>query len=416
MNKRKRLRVDEVARIARDSEAWGQTYWDDVVRGLALRCSKKGHCAWIVMRRVRGERRPTRITIGNADRMRLGRAREEAKLVIEDMDAGRNPLEKRRAERRERALKAHEAGGLKRQVDLYAAQVGPKLRSAADLQRVFDDIIVPAWGALMPRDVRRRNVMELLEKVEQERGPASRRRVLSVVRGFFNWYALRDDGFTSPVIRGMVTHRANARDRILTDDEIRALWAACDETRPLLFGKIVRLLLLTGQRRLEIGEARWDEIKDGVLVIPAARYKTKVEHKVPLSEAVQAILAEVPKHSDFIFSAQGDLPLRGYGKPKKLLDQRMLARLREAKKGDAELTPWTLHDLRRTARSLMARAGVRPDHAERVLGHLIRGVERVYDRHRYEAEKAEALTALAKLLARITSGQSAQVVPLRTAR
>ncbi len=413
--KRKRLRVDEVARIAKDSEAWGRRYWDDVVRGLVLRVSKKGHCAWVVMRRVRGERRPTRITIGNAARMRLERAREEARRVLEDMDAGVNPMQKRRAERRERALKAQDVGGLKAQARLYLAQVSPELRSAARLQRVFDDIIVPAWGNLSPRDVRRRNVMDLLDKIEKERGPASRRGVLSIMRRFFNWYALRDDGFTSPIIKGMETYRNKARARILNDDELRALWVACDEAKPRVFGKIVRVLLLTGQRRLEIGEALWGEIKDGVLVVPPERYKTGVEQRVPLSEAVQAILADVPKHSDFIFSVLGDLPFRGYARSKSDLDERMLAHLRKAKGDEAELPNWTLHDLRRTARSLMARAGVRPDHAERVLGHLIRGVERVYDRHTYEKEKAEALTALAELIARIVSGQSAEVVQFRAA-
>ncbi|MCW5772056.1 MAG: tyrosine-type recombinase/integrase [Rhodospirillaceae bacterium] len=414
--KRKRLTLRIVdATGQRDRDAGWETHWDDGVRGLALRCSPTGHRAWLVMRRVRGESRPTRIVIGNAEFMPLDRARAEAKRVLADMDAGVNPLAKRRQERARRQAEAQAAGEFKRQAELYMRQVSPGMRSAADLRRVFEATLIPAFGARRLNDVRRRDVMELLDEIKEKRGPGAARRTLTVARGFFNWFALRDEGFTSPIVRGMGRDNVSrARDRILTDAEIVAMWSACDEAQPRAFGTLCKLLLLTGQRRLEIGNARWDEIKDGALVIPASRYKTKIEHRVPLSQPVRGILAGLPRLGDYIITVGGERPLAGLNRPKKHLDSKLLKKLR-ALDPIAELPPWTLHDLRRTARSLMARAGIHQDHAERVLGHVIRGVAGVYDRHRYEEEKAAALDALAMLVERIVVGHTASVTPLRRA-
>jgi len=193
-----------------------------------------------------------------------------------------------------------------------------------------------------------------------------------------------------------------ARDRILADDEIRDLWTAVDAT-PAPYRQIVRLALLTGQRRDEVSRMRWDEIEGDVWTIPAERYKTGRANAVHLTAQAKAVLATLKKaRGQFVFSTtDGKAPFGNLGKAKKALDARIL----EIRKADKRkpMKPWRLHDLRRTARSLLSRAGVLPHVAEQVLGHKIKGVEGVYDRHDYAREKAEALKALGVLVMQITS-------------
>jgi integrase len=227
------------------------------------------------------------------------------------------------------------------------------------------------------------------------------------LRTIFNWYALRDESFVSPIVRGMsrVSWKKIARKRVLTDDEIRTLWRALDMTAPP-FRQLVRLLLLSAQRRDECTKASLTELKGDLWTIPPERYKTELEHTVPLSalameQIAEAVRTDTDKDEDaqrgsYVFSTRhGRAPFNGFSKSKLRLDAEMLRLLREHDR-KADLKPWRLHDLRRTGKTLMSRAGVRPDISERVLGHVIRGVEGVYDQHDYLAEKREALALLAR--------------------
>jgi integrase len=150
--------------------------------------------------------------------------------------------------------------------------------------------------------------------------------------------------------------------------------------------------------------------------IPQERYKTGLELVIPLSDAAQAVLAAMPKIGKvgLVFTTDGKHPLGGFSKFKRAFDAKVLAILRE-RDPEARLPRWTLHDLRRTARSLMSRAGVPADHAERCLGHAIGGVRGTYDRHEYLAEKRHAFAALAALVERIVNPPADNVMPLITA-
>jgi integrase len=198
---------------------------------------------------------------------------------------------------------------------------------------------------------------------------------------------------------------------VRSDTEICDLWAALSRAKvPPCYPRFVRALLLTGQRRTEVARADWREIDGGVWAIPGARYKTKVEHIVPLAAAVQELLGE-PRSAGFVFSTDGGRhAFAGFSKPKRVLD-REITESRKTR-GLPPMPHWTLHDLRRTARSLMSRAGVPADIAERVLGHVIPGVRGVYDRHAYAAEKRDALERLASLVDRIIHPIE-NVVPMR---
>src|SRR5215472_13035869 len=189
-----------------------------------------------------------------------------------------------------------------------------------------------------------------------------------------------------------------ARDRILSDDELRRVWA----TRNGMFGDYIRFLLLSAARRNEVAQMQWAEVDGGDWLLPAARNKTGVELVRPLSKAAQAILQALPKAGKFVW--MGANPMTSFSAYKAAFDKA------SGTKG------WTLHDLRRTARSLMSRAGVPTDHAERCLGHVIGGVRGVYDRHEYHAEKQQAFEALAGIIERIVTGTQAGVVQLKRKR
>jgi integrase len=142
-------------------------------------------------------------------------------------------------------------------------------------------------------------------------------------------------------------------------------------------------MFFTAQRRQEVAEARWDELQDSMWTIPAARYKTKRPNVVPLPEAASVIVAGLPQLGDLLFTTSGTTPFSGFSKAKAHLDEA------------SGVSNWRLHDIRRTARTLMVRIGIRPDIAERVLGHVIPGVAGVYDRYDYLEEKRQALEGLA---------------------
>jgi integrase len=187
-----------------------------------------------------------------------------------------------------------------------------------------------------------------------------------------------------------------ARDRILTDDEIRHLWQAT-KAHPGPFSSLVRFLLLSGCRRGEALFMTRDELNGRDWLIPAARHKSKREFLLPLSKAAAGVLAAMPvigPADGYLFTVNGRSPIGAESKAKARLDKA------------SGVTGWTLHDLRRSARSLMSRAGVPTDHAERAIGHVIPGVRQVYDRHSFKREKQAALEALAREIAAIVGPQS----------
>jgi len=202
-------------------------------------------------------------------------------------------------------------------------------------------------------------------------------------------------------VRGMArtSSKERARARVLSDDELRAVWKAA-EAAAGPFGAFVRFLLLTGARRAEASKLAWDEIIDGVWLLPAARNKVKQELARPLSAVAQSLLAGLSKIGRHAFTYNGTKPFTDFTTQKTRLD------------AACGVKDWTLHDLRRTARSLLSRAGIAPDIAERCLGHVMPGVRGTYDRHDYYDEKKRAFEALAAQIARIVDPQD-NVVAMR---
>jgi integrase len=292
-----------------------------------------------------------------------------------------------------------------------------KLRSADQIKAAFKRLVAPAIGKLGIYDIRRSHVIDMLDEIADESGPAMADLVLAYIRKGFNWYATRDDEFSPPIVKGMARTKTKerARKRVLADDEIRDLWAALEivEDVPACYPRFVKTLLLTATRRNEASDMHERELDGDVWTIPAARYKTKLDHVIPLSAAALKLIGEPEKISGFVFSSTGGKKaFAGFSKPKRELDK-AIALIRESD-GRGPMPQWQLHDLRRSARSLMSRAKVPTDHAERALGHVMGGVRETYDRYEYLDEKRVAFEALAALVSRILSPDDV-VVPLRSA-
>jgi integrase len=378
--------------------------------GFAVRVTSAGTKAFVWFHRVGGK--PHLETLGrwneNAGggtltvRDAIVKCDARAKAVAKGIDKKGNEVDPRpaRTRRREEANQPTEkniSGLLDNFVSRYVKK-DAKLRSAGMIEQVLDRLVKPRIGKIGIYELRRSQVSRMLDEIADENGPRMADLVLAYIRKGFNWYEVNgaDDDFRSPVVRGMARTKPSerARDRILTDDEIRKLWKV-SEASAGPFGAMLRFILLTACRRSEAAEMTRSEVVRGNWTIPAARYKTKTETVLPLSKGAQGVLASIPKAkgTDYIFTT-GKKPIGGFSKFKSKIDEKC---------GFAD---WTIHDLRRTARSLMSRAGVQADHAERALGHVIAGVRATYDRHAYLDEKRTAFEALATLVAKILNPTS----------
>jgi integrase len=370
-------------------------------RGFGVRVTAAGARAFVLNYRLRG--REHRFTIGAWPDWSALRAVREARNLRQRIDRGENPVEDRTFS----PGTASVASMLDDFVARYVRNKNQPLRSADEYESAFKRLVKPRIGKLSVYEVRRSHVNKMLDEIEDSNGPVMADRTLAYLRKAFNWYAARDDQFNVPVVRGMarIKPKERARMRVLSDEEIGIIWPALGGAGT--FGALIKTLLLTAQRRDEIAQMSRKEIGgDAIWEIPAERYKTKRPNFVPLSKAALRVVDAQPKieNCDYVFPSRAKTPFSGFGKSKAAFDKAIRAAMKkQAKKGaKVEALPnWTLHDLRRTAKTLMVRAGVRPDISERVLGHVIAGVEGTYDRHSYVDEKRHALEKLARMIERI---------------
>lgn len=264
------------------------------------------------------------------------------------------------------------------------------LRSASEIRRIMDKELLPRWSDRLFVDVRRRDIAMMLDEIE-ERAPVQADRVLAVLSKMCNWQAARSDEYVSPVVRGMRRSDPNAskRTRILDDREIALFWKA-SANQPV-FGKFVRFALLTGQRRSKVQMLDWSQIDaDGLWHLPYQMNEKPNAEKLPLPDFALNVLGEDWRQckQGLVFTEDGVKPINGFSKCKARLDADI------AELSDIPIKPWVIHDLWRTAKSMMAKCGVARDISERVLGHTIAGVEGVYDQYDYVLEKRVALEKL----------------------
>jgi integrase len=277
----------------------------------------------------------------------------------------------------------------------YIKGDGKALRSVGWREKVLKRLLYPELGAKQIGDIKRSDIVQFLDKIEDENGATMADRTLAVLRKVMNWHASRSDDFRSPIVRGMdrVRQKERARERTLTDDELRAVWRAAEASKGP-FGRLVRFILLTAARRMEAAAMTWGELK-GEWTLPASRNITKVDLVRPLSAEACAVLPAQVDGYDYVFTADGRNPISAFSAFKLTLDKAIFEDLQKQYPEAKPLPNWTLRDLRRTARSLMCRAGVRADHAERCLGRVMPGVRPVYDPYEYLEEKRDAFNKLA---------------------
>jgi integrase len=334
-------------------------------------------------------------TIGPVDLISVDEAREKARAAIKRVQAGKPALEI--------LAKAETFGDVVAEWRTRHLERNG-LRAAREINRLLNVHILPAWGARELVSIRRSDVAALLDLVEDRHGGRSADYCLTIARAIMNWHAARRDDYAPPIVRGMrrqSTH-AQARTRLLDDGEIRRIWIVCE--RLGTYGALIRMLLLTTQRLDKVLTMAWADIDaDGVWRIPNVSKREKPHgRELKLPQLARDLLAASPvlEGNPYVFAGRGQDHINGHSKNKARLDKA------------SGVTGWVVHDLRRTARSLLSRAGVRPDIAERTLGHIQPGVANVYDRHAYFDEKADALAKLAALVERIVHNPSGTVVPL----
>jgi integrase len=409
----------KIGKRAVDSLPIGASLADTEIRGFTARRLPSGLVTYGFRYRDKPSGQARWLSLGlHGQAVTPYQARELARKAAGAVADRRDPVAEQRTERA--AGKRAAAATVDALLDAFLERhVRPKLRTAAAVERALDVYVRPALGGVSIYQLKRSHIAAVLDAVETRGGPVAADHVLAYIRTAFTWWATRDDDFSSPIVRGMARTKGKdrARSRVLTDDEIRELWQALDQggVSPA-YSRLFRALLLTGQRRGEVAGAPWSEIDGDVWTITAERYKTKRPHAVPLTRAVRDLFGEKDAGGrcagdGFCFSNDGGRnPITGFSKAKAALDRQIASR-RKAE-GREGMPPWRLHDLRRTARSLMSRAGVPADVAERVLGHVIPGMRGVYDRHAYEAEKRTALEKLAALVGRIVNPVE-NVIPMR---
>ncbi len=375
-------------------------YPDDLVPGLKVRVSSRGAKSWTFRFRVDGQQR--RMTLGSYPILGLADARELARGHLIKVGAGTDPIaEKQLAEE---ALEIAEREAVTLSVESVIDEFIQKFcveqkenKGVDETRRVFDIDVIPFWGGRDIRSIAKSDVIELRDKVFERGSPVQSNRFLSQMNTFLGWCSSEDKIDFNVAREVKKRGRETRRERVLSDDELKAIWIACEKL-PLPFGQYVRTLTLTAARRSEIANLERDEIMASacLLALPKEKTKTGVTYEVPAGPMAQAIIASLPLHNGrYVFSTtSGRRPISGFSKAKAELDRL------------SGVENWTYHDLRRTADTRMNEMGVKPHVVSAVLSHKVQGIEGVYNHASYRPEKIAAIKRWEAHIKRVLSGKS----------
>jgi integrase len=367
---------------------------DALMRGLYFVIQPSGHRSWCVRYRYNGESR--KFTIGSFPAHPLAEAREEAGRVIRAVDEGRDPQNEKQeiAQRDDIAVVAEQF------MERYSRRQNRAGTVAAN-ERMFRDYILPAWRGRNIQDIKKRDIVALIEDVAGK-FPVAANRVHALLSKMFAWCANVDIIEASPMTGVARQTKERSRERVLDDAELRRIWIATAGVGT--FGAVVRMLLLSGQRRDEVLRMTWDEIDldKRVWNLPPERVKNSRAHAVPLSDEAVKIIESRPRTGKHVFP--GVHRSRG----KTALDRAI-----------GEMVPWCLHDIRRTVSTNLARMGISLQVTERLLNHRggsISGVAAVYNWHSNEAEMRTAVQALGRFVVGLAEGRpGCTILPLSRA-
>jgi len=386
-------------------------YPDAACPGLHLVVQPTGTRSWAFRFRRRADRKSVKLTLGKAGEggLSLAAARHAAAAVRHRLEQGVTPVT------RVTDLTGESDGGAGDKIETAVAtflerHVHRKNRASTAwaTEHIFNSIVMPAWRGRTVGSIRRRDVIELVESVAARGRGYRANRTLAALSKLFNWLVARDVLVSSPAAGVERLHKEEARTRVLSDDELRALWLACDSDG--VSDQAIQVLILTGARRSEVGHMRWQEIDEDRRLwrLPAGRTKNACEHTVPLSSQTWELIEERPRFAgcDFVFTIDGKRPVNDWDAVKR----------RISAKAEVAADTWRLHDLRRTAASGMQKLGVSVPVIEKALNHVsgtFRGIVGVYQTHDYADEVRIALQRWADRVEEIVGGRPATVVKLR---
>jgi integrase len=360
-----------------------KVFFDSDLGGFGIRVRESGSRTWVVQYDVGGRTR--KMTLGGTDVLPAAKARAKAKDVLAAVRLGRDPANEKSNAR----AKAGKTFG-SRLPDYLDHQRGAlKPRSFEEVERHLMNHCRPMHAK--PIDaIDQKAAAQLLAIIKRNSGPTAANRVRTSVGAYFGWLMGEAEATSNPFAATNKAPENDARSRTPTDQELAEIWRACPDTH---YGAIVKLLILTGARRDEIGSLRWSEVNlDAALItLPAERVKGRREHEIPISEPALAILmAQERRDRDLVFG-KGQGGYADWSGSKRDLDARMLA-ARGA--GAKPMEHWSLHDFRRSMSTTMhERLNIEPHIVEECLGHatFTSGVSAVYNRSRYREAKRAAL-------------------------
>lgn len=358
-------------------------HYDDKLAGFGLYVGKTGARSYFL------EYRPGRGRAVAKRRISIGkhgapwtpnRARDKALELLAAVKAGRDPLEEREAPTGKTV--AHV-------IEEWLKRDQAKNRSVKEVERIMKHDVLPVWGKRSIEEIRKRDVIALIDSIADRGAPIMANRVLAHVKRLLKWAASRDIIESDPAAHVEKVTPETKRERVLTDDELAAVWQAAGDTG-YPFGSAVQMLILTGARREEIFGLRWSEIEGGVINLPPERSKAKTGRTIPLSPPALALLQSLPRFDDgdVVFSFTGKKRFDNVGRAKPRLDKAIAA------SRGAPLLSWRLHDIRRTVATGLQRLDERLEVIETVLGHVSgsrAGVVGIYQRHRFDDEAKSAL-------------------------
>jgi integrase len=414
-------------------------YFDRALPGFGLRIADGGRKTWFVMYRVSGKK--VRETIATLSAIpSVATARDKARLSIQQAQAGIHPVRAREAAERVAASAA--AITFAAVADRYLAEYverNTRPSTVKETRRILERDVKPKWGGRGIGEITWQNINELLDEIADRGALVQANRTLARLKTLFSWTLDQELIEADPTTRVRKRARETARDRALSPDEIRYFWVTCAKLG-WPFGPLFKLLLLTAQRRDEVGGMRWRELDLGrrVWTVPRERAKNDRAHEVHLSDQALEIIEGLPRieapigenggsaaGADFVFTTTGQAPVSGYSRAKRRVDAHMLdvvhTELADVGEdgGSAKMGEWILHDLRRTAATGMAVLNVAPHVVDRILNHVsgtIRGVAAVYNRHAYIEERKTALNAWGRYVEGLVRPMPNNAVEISAAR
>jgi len=366
-------------------------YFDASFPGLCLRVTEGGVKSWCLFFRIHGRQR--RLTIGKHPAIKPAQARREAQRALEHVREGIDPGELKRS-RRDNRLETF--GDLVTEYLERQARPNTRATTFVNTKGDFDHNILPRWRKRSIASITKADVIALIDGIVDRGAAVQANRTLGRLKALYRWAIAKDLVPSSPAAGIDKPTEEEDRDRVLTDDEVRWFWRAC-QVEGWPYGPMCQLLLATAQRRSEISALIWQELdlERAQWTIPRHRAKSDREHVVALSGLALSILRPLPRYSDLVFSRRSEITPRGFSKAKVRIDTAMLAAKRADGANDS-IPGWTFHDLRRTATTGMARLKIPPHIADRVLNHsagTIKGVAKTYNKFEYLDERRDALEA-----------------------